>query len=206
MKRNSLGITGLIVVTLLFAFNSWAEQTWKNTITASGKGEVHRPPDVAYITLHVQEEGMLAVDAIKNMDEKIKKVIGAIKEEHKEIQMEIEVKTLKLGNKTDNAWGQEKKKPSPEATKELLITLHNLDSKIISTIIDTALRSGAVFPKKRFSSEEASAVDYGLLNYEEAYEEALKEAIQEAKQEAEKVAKLLGRRVGEIVYVGGTEK
>jgi len=172
-----------------------------NKITVTGKGEVFRKPDVAYITLYLRQHGVLTVDAVKKAKETSDEIQKVIKQTNPNI-LDIDIIDFRLGERTSRSYRPDEEAPAtPEVIKRIRIT-SNPDPEPVHKIVDAAIRAEAVMEVQRYSDpNNYGTVLYGLTKFEKAYKEAQKQAIANARSEAQNIAELLGRKLGEVLNV-----
>lgn len=176
-----------------------------NTLTVSGTGKIDRKPDVAFVTVYANGDGILMTDTAKRAKEKVEAIQKALRANHKNIKA-IDVADIQIGEKRNEMWGPEmKKEPArPEMTKRIRITIPP-DMDLALNIIDTVIREGAVMKAPsnvQFGGEVDTVIVFGLTESDAIVDEVRKKAFDDAKVKAEKVASLTGRKLGRISSVG----
>jgi uncharacterized protein YggE len=180
-----------------------------NTLSVSGTGKIERKPDVAFVTLYVNSDGVLMTDAAKRAREKSDAVQKAIRAHHKGIKS-IDVADIQIGEKQSERWGPDmKNEPArPEMTKRIRITIPP-DMDLALSVIDTAIREGAMMKAPstmRFGGDVDTVVVFGLNETQTLPDEVRKKAFENAREKAMKVAELTKRKLGRISAVGcGTD-
>lgn len=170
-------------------------------ITVTGKAEVFRKPDVAYITLYLRQHGVLTVDAVKKAIEKTEEIRKVIKKTAPDI-LDIEIIDIRLGERTSKMYRpSEESVPTPEVIKRIRITSKPIP-ELVHKIVDAAIRAEAIMQAQRYMDLSShGTVLYGLTKFEDAYNEAKKQAFANAKLEAQNIADLLGRKLGKVLKV-----
>ncbi len=176
-----------------------------NGLKVTGKASESVSPDIAYITVYAQANGLLMEDAVKKANKLVKEITEAVSEES-EIIKQILVKDLALGQTRSEPWrsSQTGETPKPQVTKQIRIHCEPKPSEIYK-IIDKAIRSGALMQvpsRTSFSDDVPSVVAYGVLEYSEVIQRLKKQALDDARNKAEQLANLAGKKVGEIVGIG----
>ncbi|MHB9139428.1 MAG: SIMPL domain-containing protein, partial [Victivallaceae bacterium] len=156
-------------------------------ISATGKAEKEFKADTAWIIVYLSADGILMADAEKSYQGKFAKLENLLKTQFKDIRA-IEQKTVSIGQKRNNYYAPDQnKQPQPEIRKQIIITLPP-DVKLVSEIIDAAIRNGAALTadnQTEFSGQLNSAAIYGLKESADAEKEVQKMAFENCKKNAE---------------------
>ena len=176
-----------------------------NTLTVSGTGKIERKPDIAFVTVYVNGDGILMTDTAKQAKEKVEVIQKALRANHKGIKA-IDVTDIQIGEKRNEMWGPEmKKEPArPEMTKRIRVTIPP-DMDLALQVIDTAIREGALMKapsNMRFGGEVDTVIVFGLNESDSIGDDVRKKAFDDARVKAEKVSALTGRKFGKISSVG----
>ena len=176
-----------------------------NTLTVSGTGRIERKPDVAFVTLYVNSDGILMTDAAKRTKEKADAVQKAIRANHKGVKS-IDVADIQIGEKQNERWSPDmKNEPArPEMTKRIRIMIPP-DMDLALSVIDTAIREGAIMKapsNMRFGGEVDTVIVFGVNESEALRDEVRKKAFDNARENAQKVSVLAERKLGRICAVG----
>jgi uncharacterized protein YggE len=171
----------------------------------TGTGKIERKPDVAFVTLYVNGDGILMTDAAKRTKEKVDAVQNAIRANHKGVKS-IDVADIQIGEKQNERWGPEmKNEPArPEMTKRIRVTIPP-DMDLALSVVDTAIREGAIMKvpsNMRFEGDVDTVIVFGLNESEALRGEVRKKAFDNAKENAQKAAALAERKIGRISAVG----
>lgn len=198
-----LTITAIVLASALSLSTYAAER--EHTISVTGKAEETVKPDVAYVTVYGQADGILMVDAVKKTDKLIDEITTAVNTESNTIRS-ITVTDVALGEKKTEYWrpDQKQESPRPQVSRRILITCEP-NPEGIYEVIDKAIRAGALMQipsRTSYSDDIRSVVVYGVEQSAEVIERVRKSAMANAKAEAEKTAKLAGKAVGEVVTIG----
>lgn len=172
------------------------------SVSATGKADKEVKADAALVVLFLNADGILMVDAEKGYQEKYSKLEAALKETYKDIK--IEQKTVSIGQKQNRNYSPDSQaKPQPEIRKQIILTLLP-DAKIVSEIIDTAMRNGAMLSSDgQFSySGQPNSVVYYVLKEQAQIEKSVQEtAFADFKKNAEDLAALAGKKTGKLLMI-----
>ena len=198
-----LTVTIIIIATALSLSAHAADR--EHTISVTGKAEKIVKPDVAYVTVYGQADGILMVDAVKKADKLIKGIIAAINTESNTVKS-ITVEDVALGEKKTEYWRSDQKQelPRPQVARRILVTCKPKPEGIYQ-VIDKAIRAGALMqiPSRTcYSDDIRSVVVYGLEKNTEVIDRVRKSAMDNARVKAEKLAKLANKSVGDVVTIG----
>lgn len=201
MRKTIITICMVVIVLLPFASNA----VDVNTLSVSGTGKIERKPDIAFVTVYVNNDGILMTDTAKQAKAKVEAIQKALRTNHKSIKA-IDVTDIQIGEKRNEMWGPEmKKEPArPEMTKRIRITIPP-DMDLALNIIDTAIREGAVMKAPshvQFGGEVDTVIVFGLTESDSLADEVRKQAFDDAKVKAEKISAMTGRKLGRISSVG----
>jgi uncharacterized protein YggE len=195
-----------MILTMGLALSSLAAEREPAT-TVSGKAEKKVKPDIAYVTLYAQVDGILMVDAVKKADAKVGEIISAINTQTN-IVKDITVIDIALGEKQSRYMGMEQKEEAarPQITRRIRISCGPTTEGIYE-LIDRAIRAGALLQTPSMSSysdDIRSVVIYGLENSAAAVDSVRQSAMDDAKVKAKQLADLAGKKVGGVVTVGSS--
>lgn len=186
----------LIIITLYFRFVgpipfSITQTTVdkKTTFDVEGTGKVSAIPDIAEVNLGIETSKKTVVEAQKEANQKINKIIEAVK------KLGIEEKYIKTVNYS--VYPQYDFKEGRNITGynvnvSLQIRVKNFEK--INAVIDTATALGA---------NQVGGLNFTIddKKLEDLKMQARKQAIEEAKKKAKEMAALAGMRLGKIVNV-----
>jgi uncharacterized protein YggE len=202
MNAYKSGIWSVILAGAL-AGAAWAEDCSKVSVTGTATRQLK--PDVAYVTVFINGDGILMSDAAKKADENGESVIKAVKEGRTNI-IDITVKTVDVGEKSSRTWSadQQSAPPKPQVTRQIRITIPP-EPALAYEIIDAAIRSGAILTRDsmtHYSSEVRGVVVYGVQGGEAIEEELKKDALEDARKQAEKTSRWAEKSVGPVCSIG----
>ncbi len=194
----------ILLLVLAFAFPLYASEC-ENSVKVTGWAELKTKPDIAYITVYAQADGVLMVDAAQKANKLVEDIVTAVKKESNVIK-KITVQDVALGQTKTEYWrsNQQKEIPRPQVTKRIRIQCIPNPAEIYQ-IIDRAIRADAVMqvsPRFQFSNDTQSIVVYGLVDSKEIVERVRKLAINDAKTKAGEISKLAGKLIGDVVGMG----
>ena len=193
----------ILLLVVGVAHATWADDCSKISVTGSATKQL--APDVAYITLYVNGDGVLMSDAAKKSDDNVEAVLKAIKEGKTNI-IDIAVTIVDVGEKSSRVWSgdQQNASPRPQVSKQLRIAIPP-DAALAYEIIDAAIRAGAILTREsmtHYSGEVRGAVIYGVKDGSAVEEELKKDAMEDARKQAEKTAQWAGKSIGPLCSVG----
>jgi len=180
----------------------------QKTISVNGDALVLRKPDLAYITIFIQSDGILLEDAVKEGAGKVDQIQRALRETYAEIR-DIQIKDIHVGEvKPTIGFGVRDKSnsPRPEVTKTLLITIPP-NPELAVKIVDTACRMGCSIgnPTESHGGSAHSVILYALAEPTQAHQEATTRAIAAAKEKASRIAKTVEKDLGSIKSVSAMD-
>jgi uncharacterized protein YggE len=201
MKK--LTVTAIVLASALNLSTYAADR--EHTISVTGRAAETVKPDVAYVTVYGQADGILMVDAVKRTDKLISEITTAVNSESNTIKS-ITVTDVALGEKKTEYWRSDQKQesPRPQVARRILIACEP-NPEGIYEVIDKAIRAGALMQipsSTRYSDDIRSVVVYGLEQSAEVIDRVRKSAMDDARAEAEKSAELAGKTVGDVVTIG----
>ena len=203
MSRTIIVSIIMMGILILSGYTGAAEET----VSVSGSAEVKVKPDVAYVTLYAQADGILMTDAVEKADKLINEITSAIKSQT-DIIKDIAVTDLGLGEERQQYYSSSQREmaPRPQVTRRIRISCKPIPESLYK-IVDEGIRAGAVMQipsNTSYSNDIRSVVIYGLEHSTEATEQARADAMKDAKAEAKKLADLAGKKVGGVVSIGMT--
>ena len=196
----------IVALASALALSSYAAEC-EHTISVTGKADEKVKPDVAYVTVYAQADGILMVDAVKKGDKLVAEITSAIKTETNTVK-NITVVDVTLGEKRTEYWRSDQKQesPRPQVARLIRITCEPKPDGIYE-VIDKAIRAGALMQipsRSSYSDDIRSVVVYGLEKSTEVVERARRSAMNDARAEAKKSAILAGKSVGDVITIGCT--
>lgn len=201
MKKTALSLLCIFTLTA-FTLAQAAESKQENKISAQGKAMTEQKADVAYIIFYVKTDGLLTVDALKQLDEKTITVTDAVKKAGKDKIRDIKKELIKLGDKEN--FNNMSDKSTPQAINQLTLTIEP-SVEFAAEIMDVIMRSGGSLKMMNnyFSGDNIanSSVVFGIEKSEELEKELTNQALADAKANAQKMATLIGRKVGDPIMV-----
>jgi uncharacterized protein YggE len=172
------------------------------SVSATGKADKEVKADAAMVILYLNDDGILMVDTEKSYREKYSKLEAALKETYKDII--IEQKTVAIGQKQNRNYSPDNQaKPQPEIRKQIIVTLPP-DAKIVSGIIDAAMRNGARLSSDGqvyYSGQMNSVVFYVLKEDAQAEKSVQKMAFADLKKKADELASVAGKKTGKLLSI-----
>jgi uncharacterized protein len=158
------------------------------SITISAEGKITANPDIAMVNLAVVSQSKNVKDAVKDGNEKMKKIYDAMK------SISVEEKDIKSTryNLYPN-YDYSKSYSSPRITgyslnQEFQIKIRDLDN--IENVLDKGVEAGA---------NQIGQLSFDIDNPAELKKEARKKAFETAKEKAKEMADSAGVQLGEII-------
>jgi uncharacterized protein YggE len=174
-------------------------------LSARGSATVAAEPDVAFVTLHIREGGMLMEDALKSASAVAEKVTEAIRSEHEEV-ISIQESVIELKQKDTRGWNPDGDSSNPEPIVILRIRVEiPPDQDLAVSVVDAGIRAGASLENpfsRNWVGVPSSVVLYGLRDSGKLESRALALAMTDARQRAEVSASHAGAAIGQIIGVG----
>lgn len=160
------------------------------TIIVTGVGEVSHAPDMAYLTLGVEAEGVTASEALRKNSAQMDATLKTLREAGVD-KKDIQTSNLNVGAKYD--YSQDNRPPriiGYQATNTVSIKLRNLDKA--GAVIDKAVSVGA---------NRLDSISFGFADPKPIINEARKEAVADARERAEIYADAAGVKLGPVIQI-----
>jgi len=158
-------------------------------ITVSGEGIVNVVPDVANVSLGVENQESSPAQAQARNSAIMADVLSAIKALGVD---ESDIQTAWFNMSPVHDWtGPERRVMGYMVSNNINVTVRDID--MVGTILAAAADAGA---------NMGSNVSFGLLDNSPAYNEALALAVADATAKAQTIARALGVNLGRVAHVG----
>ena len=158
-------------------------------ITVSGEGIINVVPDVANVSLGVENQENSPAEAQARNSAIMSDVLSAIMALGVE---ESDIQTAWFNMSPIYDWtGPERRVMGYMVSNNINVTVRDID--MVGTILAAAAEAGA---------NMGSNVSFGLLDNSIAYNQALSQAVTDATVKAQTIAQALGVSVGRVVHVG----
>lgn len=154
----------------------------EDTIKVYGQGKVSLRPDVAYITLGIENIEMNPKKAHDNNAEQMDKIINALKEAGV-APKDIQTSRYNINQEYDHNNGTRQLR-GYRVTNTIIIVVRDIDK--CSNIIDIAFSSG---------SNVFQGIEFNILDRHDAYMKAMDLAIERAEQKAKAFALKCGKSI-----------
>lgn len=172
------------------------------SISIKEQFRVEARPDVALIKLFVVGEGMVMVDAVGNVRNKVAEISDTFKSAHPLIER-IEAFDVYLGQKEERLRNEPTAFPRPLAVQGILITARPDDSAALHRIIDDGIKRGALLdtPHRRsyLNNYLDSALIFGLIASERHEGHAVEQCLRRAEARGRATAAAAGKRLGKLI-------
>ncbi len=181
--------TILMISLTLCAGAAWADEM-PHTISVGGNGEVRMLPDMARVSIAVEERDpslTVAQKAVADATEKVMDLIDDLDIEDRHVD------TTGASVQPDYRWNRQAEKQELVGyivRRQIDVELRDLD--LLGELIDGAVRAGV---------NRVSPPLLDTSRRREAYREALAKAVQDARQNAEAIADSLRVDLGDVVRV-----
>jgi len=184
-------VVGLFTVDTLDIFSSKADANElieeENILTVNGSGTIKVKPDIAYITLGVENFDADAQLAQSKNTELMKKVISELKKggiEEKDIKtVSYSIYKTYLYEPQMAGYDKEQRKEGYQARNIVEVTVRDIDK--VGKIIDLSSKAGA---------NNVQSMRFGVVNEEKYYNDALKAAMSNAKGKADAILETFGAK------------
>jgi uncharacterized protein YggE len=186
-----LGLITLSFAILISGFTfAQTERYEKSTLEATGRGEIKIKPDVAYLTLAVENSAKTASEAAKQNAEKMNSVIDKLK-----TLISKEDKISTAGYQLFPVYEYDEKTRRSvltgyRAANQVVVEIKNLNQ--LGKLIDSSTQVGA---------NRIDNISFDTSKREEYRKQALVKAVQDAKGTAETVAQAAGVKIVKIVRI-----
>lgn len=192
-----------LVLSGAVAFPSPAAGT-QRTITVTGKAQESVPPDIAYVTLYAQADGILMVDAVRKAERLVDDITAAIRTQTDTVR-DITVVDVALGVKSQRFWVSDEKEtpPRPQIARRIRVSC-NPSPAGIHEVIDQAIRAGALMEipsATSYPDDIRSVAIYALEHSGEVVDRVTRSAMDNARVEAQRLASLAGKNAGDVVRI-----
>lgn len=159
-------------------------------LTVHGQGEIAAEPDMATITLGVQEQGKTAQEALRKTSAATNKILGVLR--GAEIaERDIQTRDLSLNPVWDNRRYEDNRPPKVvgfTASNTVTVRVRDLDQ--LGSILDRAVGSGA---------NTFRGLQFGLANPVPVADKARADAVADARRKAVLYAEAAGVDLGQII-------
>lgn len=187
---------GIIAVSSIFPATAFAGETAefgeeKRTVSVSASSSVMALPDMAEITVGIQEEGKVADEVQETVAKKVDAVKTAL------LANEVEEKDISVTGY--NIYPI--RDYDSDSVDYNRITGYDVSVAIIVSNQDAEKAGGIITECVKAGANDVEDVVYTCSNYEELYEQALEEAVKKAKRKAEVVAGAEGEKINRIVTI-----
>lgn len=208
MKEKNVSFAGSIIIffILLFVFAKWGPtinfssitQTRGEPFIVSGEGKVSVTPDIAKVTLGIQESGQILKQVQDNLNKKSKTLVDAIKKQGID-EKDIKTTSYYIYPQYDYT------NPNPRitgysASTSYEVTIRDFDK--VNEILAQATSAGA-------NTAGGIALEVNDETKAKKLQEAREKAVAKAKEKAEGLAKAAGISLGKIINIsesqGGNE-
>lgn len=180
-------IVVLVIALGAFIFKPWQQKPLE-TISVTADGKTQTTPDIAKITASVISENQNVETAKKDVDERVARIIGMLKD------LGIEEKDIKTQNvSTGSGYEILTYPPTRPNTNQFTVTLEvnvkNLENtdEVITILTQNGI-SNLYGPTLTLSDEK----------FEAAKSQARQKAVENAKKKAEELASSAGRKIGKV--------
>lgn len=208
MKERSISFAGSIIIffVLLFAFAKWGPpinfssitQTKGEPFVVTGEGKVSVTPDIAKVTLGIQEEGQVLKQVQDSMNKKSKTLVDAI-EKLGIAERDIKTTSYSVYPQYDYT-APTQRITGYQASTSYEVTIRDFDK--VNQVLVEATNAGA---------NTTGGIGFEVNDETRAkkLQEAREEAVAKAKEKAEGLAKAAGISLGKIINIaeslGGNE-
>ncbi|NNE41512.1 MAG: SIMPL domain-containing protein [Marinicaulis sp.] len=172
------------------AVHAHEEQAFMRTITVSGEGRAAAAPDMAVISIGVQNEGKTASEALRANSDAMRATIKKLKD------LDVADKDIQTSGLSVNPrYDYQKNRSNPPivgytASNTVTVRLRDLDDA--GAVIDQAVQSGA---------NNLGGISFTFAEPKPLYEKARKDAVKDAKAKAELLTDAAGVKLGRLVTI-----
>lgn len=163
-------------------------QPYARTITVNAEGKVTSRPDIATINLSVVSEGKMVKDVTKDGNEKMAKIVAAVKAQGVESK-DVVTSSYNLGSQYD--YGDYTVPPKFIGYRlEQTVTVKIRDLDKVDDVLDQSVTAGA---------NQVGQLVFDIDDASNLKKDARKEAFKKAKDKAQEMADAAGVRLGRVV-------
>lgn len=166
--------------------NQCTTQTTPRTVTVSGVGKVYIIPDIAYITIGVNNHSNLITEALASNNSQSQAVRKALEDAGVDAK---DIQTTSFNVYPNQQFDTLGKITSTDyvVDNSVLVTVRNLDK--LSNLLETVIRSGA---------NSINSINFDSQDKEKAYSNSRELAVSNARKQAEELAKANGVTLGKV--------
>jgi uncharacterized protein len=158
-----------------------------DTYSVTGEGKVVTKPDIAYVSIGVEGNGVTVKLAQTQINEVMQKVVNGLKTIG--IDTEKDVKTSSYAINPTYDWTSGKQRITGySADTQLSVKVKDIDK--INQVIDSATENGA---------NQINGISFDVEDKEKLEADARKKAVADAKKRAEQAASIAGFKLGKII-------
>ena len=186
-----LGMVLLAAIVIVSILRDWITNDMHNQVSVTGQGKIFYQPDEANVTLGIQiDKAPTAEEALKRLNEKMTKVVEAIKTAG---IPEEDIRTQNYGlNPNYNYEDGNNFVSGYDARQNLIVKIKNIDKNRELTAAVIAAANGA-------GVNNIGNVAFGVSDMNSIKQQARIKAIQDAKAKADELFKAAGVRPKKIV-------
>jgi len=177
-------------VAAMLAFASPVHAQERGMVSVNGEGIVSVTPDVAHISIGVENQEVSANIAQQRNSAIMTDVLAAVKAQGIE---ESDIQTVRFNMWPVHSWDMETNQSSVVGymvSNNINITVRDID--MVGEVLAAASAAGA---------NAASSVSFGLLDHTAAYNQALALAVTDATEKARIMASSLGQNLGPVISI-----
>lgn len=184
-------VLSVFVTVLAFALPATADEAALATISVTGEGRVEAAPDMATLTLGVNNEAATAAEAMAANSEAVAAVIAKLRESGIE-ERDLQTTGLSLGPRYDHGnSGGAPKLAGYFASNMVTVRVRALDS--LGSTLDAVVSEGA---------NTLNGLSFGLQDDQAARDEARRLAVTDAARKAALYAEAAGVKLGRVMRIG----
>lgn len=185
----------ILMISLTLGAGAAQSDEMPHTISVGGNGEVRVPPDMARVSIAVEERDpslTVAQKAVADATEKVMDLVDDLDIEDRHVD------TTGARIQPDYRWNRQSEEQELVGyivRRQIDVELRDLE--LLGELIDGAVRAGV---------NQVSPPVLDTSRRREAYREALAKAVQDARQNAEAIADSLRVDLGDVVQVNATPR
>jgi uncharacterized protein YggE len=158
-----------------------------DVFTVTGEGKVVVKPDIAYVTVGIDQNGATVKQAQSLVNDTMKKIVADLKALGIDVDKDVQTQAYNVNPNID--WSSSRQRITGyHVSTSLKVKIRDIDK--INDVIDAATAGGA---------NQVSNITMDVENKDALLETARKEAVAEAKQKAQQAAQVAGFSLGRII-------